>query len=93
MTRRTANKALSLLLSLCMVLGMFPAMTMTAAAAGNDPRIVEINSSSQLYPGMTLENNTIYKIMVNTTLYNSTTGQSGLKVANGASAVYTSRQV
>ena len=35
MTRRTASKALSLLLSLCMVLGLFPAMTMTAAAASD----------------------------------------------------------
>ena len=87
MTRRTASKALSLLLSLCMVLGMFPAMTMTAAAAGNDPKIVTINSSSQLYAGMTLQNNTIYKIMTNTTVTNTSVGQSGLKVANGASAV------
>ena len=44
------KKCLSIMLTLCMVVGLFPAMTTTAAAAGNDPRIVTITNGGALPP-------------------------------------------
>lgn len=44
MRHKTANKALSLLLTLCMVMGILPTMSVTAeAAGGTEPRIVIID--------------------------------------------------